>query len=622
MSYFGKLLWFGLSIALICVLPSTLEAQSLSFLKMLPAAPPAWNSTAVASDASGIYTAEGENVLHKYDRDGAEIWSLRFENLRLIRALATSGAGLYVGGATYNNVVPGPSGSSAAESYVRLYDERGKEIWTRQFGFTGEAFNLSYVSSVAADSSGVYLAGTYYSGAYLRKYDNQGAELWTRRFSGSYWYRPLPLAAGPPGIFFSGIGEKGLFLRRYDPAGTELWTIEVNGEYLTGIANTATDVYVTGVGASGPFLSRYDTLGNRIWTRTSIAGWIKQLAVDADGIYLAGVTDRALAGQCAAGSSDAFAKRFDSNGNEVWTRQFGTQYLEDVTGIVVDAGNVFVAGGEFVGSVTFPAKLVDHAFLAKLEKASVAASPSDTRIRNECVVNSASSVGGAVSPGEIVTITGTTIGPPQAVLASIGKDRPAGTTLAETRVLFGGIPAPLLSASSAEVRAIVPYEVAGQSSVGIQVEYRGVQSNAVTVPVLKAHPGIFNIDSSGWGAVWNEDGTLNSPANPARRGSTVATYGTGGGELDAAIADGQVVASPLPRLKSPVLVAFPETEETDYYVPAVEAVYAGTVAGFVSGLVQVNMKVPESLPAGNWSLQLRFGSRSEAETASLQIAVR
>ena len=71
-----------------------------------------------------------------------------------------------------------------------------------------------------------------------------------------------------------------------------------------------------------------------------------------------------------------------------------------------------------------------------------------------------------------------------------------------------------------------------------------------------------------------------------------------------------------------MLIAFPDTECTDHYVPAAEASYAGTVAGFVSGLLQVNMQVPESLPAGNWSLQLGFGSQTDAETLSLQIAVR
>ena len=115
--------------------------------------------------------------------------------------------------------------------------------------------------------------------------------------------------------------------------------------------------------------------------------------MDTDGIYVAGVTLRALPGQCAAGSSDAFVTRFDMDGKELWTRQFGTLGYEDVAGIAVDAGNIFVAGSQFAGSIQFPARTVDRAFLAKLEKASVAASPSETRIRNECVVNAASERG-------------------------------------------------------------------------------------------------------------------------------------------------------------------------------------------------------------------------------------
>ena len=71
-----------------------------------------------------------------------------------------------------------------------------------------------------------------------------------------------------------------------------------------------------------------------------------------------------------------------------------------------------------------------------------------------------------------------------------------------------------------------------------------------------------------------------------------------------------------------MLVSFPETECTDYFVPAAEASYAGAVAGFVAGLVQVNVRVPEILPDGNWLLELAFGGRSEAETLSLKIAVR
>ena len=128
----------------------------------------------------------------------------------------------------------------------------------------------------------------------------------------------------------------------------------VAGEYLTGITANATGAYVIGLGASGPFLSRYDAGGNQIWTRAGIAGWIQRIAVDTDGIYAAGVTRGALPGQCAAGSSDAFVTRFDMDGKELWTRQFGTLRYEDVAGIALDAGNIFVAGSQFAGEHPVP----------------------------------------------------------------------------------------------------------------------------------------------------------------------------------------------------------------------------------------------------------------------------
>jgi uncharacterized protein (TIGR03437 family) len=256
-----------------------------------------------------------------------------------------------------------------------------------------------------------------------------------------------------------------------------------------------------------------------------------------------------------------------------------------------------------------------------LEKATAAASPIEPRIRNECVVNAAGGVGGGVSPGEILRILGSAIGPSTAVTGRSIEGRPFDTILAETRVLVGGIAAPLLEVSAGQVTAIAPNAVAGRSSVEIQVEYRGVRTNAVTLPVLQSHPGIFGLDASGWGAIRNQDGTVNSPQNPARRGSTVSIYGTGGGQTDPVTADGQVVGNSPPTLKTSVLVVFPDTEETGDYIPPTEAPYAGGVAGFVAGLLQVNVQVPTSLRDGIWLLELRFGGRSEAETQSVKIAV-
>jgi len=174
------------------------------------------------------------------------------------------------------------------------------------------------------------------------------------------------------------------------------------------------------------------------------------------------------------------------------------------------------------------------------------------------VVNAASYVGGGVAPGEIVTIRGFALGPPQFTPPRVTEEGRLATMLADTRVLFNGVPAPLAYVSGQAISAIVPGTVAvqppadnGYRSVDVQVEYKGMLSEAVTVPVLNARPGIFSLDGSGYGqgAILNEDGSINSPLNPARRGSVVSIYATGGGEAAPAIADGQIVTDILPRTR-------------------------------------------------------------------------
>ena len=65
---------------------------------------------------------------------------------------------------------------------------------------------------------------------------------------------------------------------------------------------------------------------------------------------------------------------------------------------------------------------------------------------------------------------------------------------------------------------MVPYDVAGKSTVDVQVEYNGVRSSAVKMPVLGSRLGIFTFGPSGTGqaAIVNEDGTINSSFNPHR----------------------------------------------------------------------------------------------------------
>jgi hypothetical protein len=70
------------------------------------------------------------------------------------------------------------------------------------------------------------------------------------------------------------------------------------------------------------------------------------VAVAADGsVYVAGATVGTFPGQTSAGSVDAFVRKYDAAGAEVWTRQFGTTSGDQARGVAVAAdGSVSVAG--------------------------------------------------------------------------------------------------------------------------------------------------------------------------------------------------------------------------------------------------------------------------------------
>lgn len=230
------------------------------------------------------------------------------------------------------------------------------------------------------------------------------------------------------------------------------------------------------------------------------------------------------------------------------------------------------------------------------------------------VVNAASWVAGPVAPGEIITLGGTNIGP----TAPAGlRLTPAGlvdTTLADTRVLFDGIPAPLLYVSRTQINCVVPYGVAGRVTTRVQVEYQGVRSEPLELRVTHTAPGIFTVDSSGrgQGAILNENFSVNGPTNPAAKGTVVMIYATGEGQTDPPGRDGEVTGSLLRRPIRDVLV-------TIGGAPA-KVEWAGSAPGFVAGVLQVNVRVPENAPSGNAiPVILTIGEVSSPATVSLAV---
>lgn len=159
-------------------------------------------------------------------------------------------------------------------------------------------------------------------------------------------------------------GTLDAFVRRYDPAGAEVWTRQF-GAWERDIAwGLAVDhlgsVYVVGQSEGSftaqhatvgwdAFLRKYDASGNEVWTRQfggRGADIASAVAVDASGAaYVVGTTSSTLPGQTHAGSFDAFVRRYATTGQEDWTRQFGTAAGDSARRVTIDSdGRVLVVG--------------------------------------------------------------------------------------------------------------------------------------------------------------------------------------------------------------------------------------------------------------------------------------
>ena len=99
------------------------------------------------------------------------------------------------------------------------------------------------------------------------------------------------------------------------------------------------------------------------------------------------------------------------------------------------------------------------------------------RLQAGCVVNGASFAPGPISPGAIVSILGGGMGPETGVGGTVTNGQ-VDTSVATTRVLFDGIPAPLLYVRSDQINAVAPYGIRS-GSTNIQVEYRGEKATSL-----------------------------------------------------------------------------------------------------------------------------------------------
>jgi uncharacterized protein (TIGR03437 family) len=229
--------------------------------------------------------------------------------------------------------------------------------------------------------------------------------------------------------------------------------------------------------------------------------------------------------------------------------------------------------------------------------------------------NAATFAPGPLSPGMLFSIFGTNLGPAQAVSGEIVGGR-FTTSLSGVRVLFDGIPAPILYASSTQINAAVPYQLFGRAFAQMSVEVNGVSSTQLAPRIADTAPGIFAIPG-GQAAALNGDGSLNNAGNPAAAGSIVVLYVTGEGQTTPGGVDGEVVAAT--NLKRPLAAVRVRVNGVD--IPASDILYAGSAPGLVSGLMQINFRLAADTPA-NASTPVQVIVGEGQSPVGITIAVR
>jgi len=142
-----------------------------------------------------------------------------------------------------------------------------------------------------------------------------------------------------------------------------------------------------------------------------------------------------------------------------------------------------------------------------------ALAPAATSLQIDSAANSASHLEVALSPGETIELRGSGFSP-------------------RSIVLLNGAVVPSGFLAVGRITATLPADLAAQYAT-VEVHDGDAISNSLLLPVAAVSPGIFTQDGTGLGQgyILNQDGTLNTPSNPATEGAPVTVYATGVGTM-------------------------------------------------------------------------------------------
>ncbi len=333
----------------------------------------------------GINAGPPDAFLVKYDKNGNLAWKkqLGSSNYEWYEQVATdSNNNVYLSGGTAGNLAGTNAGLE--DLFLAKYDQNGHQIWVLQYG----SYSWDSPLGMTIDSgNNIYLAGATGSNlgganagdidAYLIKYDENGNRLWVKQWGTVNFDHADDIALDSSGnLYISGhtdgnlggtnAGSSDAFLAKYDLNGHQIWIEQLGSsgddtgpEGVEVITDSAGNVYIasstngnlggTNAGGKDAWVAKYDSSGNQLWLKqfgTAADDIATDVKTDAFGnLYLTGQTAGSLGGTN-AGGTDAWFAKYDENGNLLWIQQTGTSADDSATGIApITAGNFYLTGG-------------------------------------------------------------------------------------------------------------------------------------------------------------------------------------------------------------------------------------------------------------------------------------
>jgi hypothetical protein len=281
-------------------------------------------------------------------------------------AVSSHGTAVYTGGYTGTHAV------------LRRYSRSGQTIWTRVVPLKTPSGTSAGILGVAADSSGVYVAG--FDG-------NQDAEheeghAWVARYSfgGTLdWFQYLDIDGATTAtaiatygayVYVTGLVRdepvsptgfpKAGFVRKLTRDGVNVWTQSIpsheedsRSQHPTGVGASVAGVYVFGTmtpvahstGPSYPvFMRFYSQEGKLVWRDYRAISYVNAaggLAVDSSGAY--GVAQSWSPASDGGGPYGAFLLKYDSGGF-LWRRRITESSDSTAPGVALASSGVWIVG--------------------------------------------------------------------------------------------------------------------------------------------------------------------------------------------------------------------------------------------------------------------------------------